>query len=657
MFKFLRISAVCLLALNLSCATAQRPISTSEPTAAPPSAVEVFKQAKADLSRRDIKAATAKFQSVISSAPKTELALQSMIELGDIQFQQSRWSEANQQYQRAFQQNLKSNSTAIAAQKSGQSLLNLERPQDALAIVDQALRFDFASPGTTVSLLRVRLQAVRKTSQSVEELRTLVQLHRRVENQSQKDDLRLQALGVAESRLSPQQLEDIVRDPGFDLVRPVALFRVGVAKFEQGQLSSARESLSEVVRLAPQTEIGERASEMLSQMEARERVNPRRVGAILPLSGRQARVAQRTLRGLQLGLGIYGGNRSGYELAVIDSAGNAAVARRGVETLVSDDNVIAIVGGMTSREAQAMATKAQEFGIPNFSLSQKSGLTQIGDYVFRHALTSETQVKQLVHEAIHNRGLKRFAILYSNDAYGKEFAHLFWDEVVRNGGAIRGARSYTPGATDFNSEIRALVGTAQVEARKHEYKLRMDEWKKNKTAAQRRNEPEDILPPIVDFDAVFIPDSARALGQIAPTLAYNEVRDVTLIGPNLWNTQATVERAGKLLKDPIFLDSILIGDPEFQSSSFYKDYISTFGEPPDDFDVIAYDTGLMIRRALDSGATTRPELQAALLRLGRVMGAFGEVTMTSQREVARPVTILTVSDGRIQKASAPRKQN
>jgi ABC-type branched-subunit amino acid transport system substrate-binding protein len=185
----------------------------------------------------------------------------------------------------------------------------------------------------------------------------------------------------------------------------------------------------------------------------------------------------------------------------------------------------------------------------------------------------------------------------------------------------------------------------------------MDEWKKNKAASQRRKEPQDILPPLVDFEAVFIPDSARALGQIAPTLAYNEVRDVTLIGPNLWNTPATVERAGKLLKDPIFLDSVLTWDPEFQSSTFYKDYLATFGEAPDDFDVIAYDTGLIVRRALDSGAATRPELQAALLRIGRMVGAFGEVTMTSQREVARPVTILTVSDGRIQKAPTARRQN
>lgn len=636
------------LFLLTSCAsTGQKPVS--EPALASQGASELFKQAKADLSRKDLRAASAKFQNVIAAAPGSELALQSHIELGDMLYQQERWQEANTQYQKAIQLNLRSPLTGVAGIKSAQALIAQEKVQDALAALDQGLRTDGLSNSAAVQGLRLRLQILKRTSSPVEEIKTLIHLYSRLENTSQKEEARVQALGLAESRLSTQQLEEIATDTKYDLVRPVVLFRLGTARFERGEFSSARRAFNDVILLAPQTEVAERSAELLQQLEARERVNPRRIGVVLPLTGKQQRVAQKTLRGLQLGLGIFGNNRSGYELAVIDSSGNPAVARRAVESLVAEDNVIGIVGGLTSKEAQAVASKAQEFGVPTFSLSQKAGLTEIGNYVFRNALTSEMQVKQLVHEAIHKRGLKRFALLYSNDAYGQEFAQLFWDEVIKNGGEIRGAQTYSPGDTDFNKPIRMLVGTAQTDARKQEYKLRLDDWKKNRPATQRRDEPEDILPPLVDFEAIFIPDTAKALGQIAPTLAYNEIKNITLIGPNLWNTNATVERAGKFLQDPIFLDSVLIADPEFQNSTFFKEYFSLYGENPDDFDVVAFDTGLILRRALDSGASSRADLQGSLLNLGRIQGAFGEMMVTPQREIARPVTMLTIKEGKIQR--------
>ena len=36
---------------------------------------------------------------------------------------------------------------------------------------------------------------------------------------------------------------------------------------------------------------------------------------------------------------------------------------------------------------------------------------------------------------------------------------LFWDEVIRQGGSVRGAEAYDPQQTDFARTIRKLVGT------------------------------------------------------------------------------------------------------------------------------------------------------------------------------------------------------
>jgi ABC-type branched-subunit amino acid transport system substrate-binding protein len=125
----------------------------------------------------------------------------------------------------------------------------------------------------------------------------------------------------------------------------------------------------------------------------------------------------------------------------MDSEGNPDNARRGVERLVKEDNVIAIIGSLLSKTAPAVAAKANELGVPTLALSQKAGVTEVGPSVFRNALTSEMQVRQLVKSAMEDLKLRRFAILYPNDPYGVEYANIFWDEVLARGGVITAAQT------------------------------------------------------------------------------------------------------------------------------------------------------------------------------------------------------------------------
>ena len=60
------------------------------------------------------------------------------------------------------------------------------------------------------------------------------------------------------------------------------------------------------------------------------------------------------------------------------------------------------------------------------------------------------------------------------------------------------------------------------------------------------------LPPYVDFDAVFIPDTHQAAGLIAPHLAFHEVRGVTLLGPSAWNHPGLLELGGRHVEGAVF---------------------------------------------------------------------------------------------------------
>src|SRR5690606_20620431 len=172
----------------------------------------------------------------------------------------------------------------------------------------------------------------------------------------------------------------------------------------------------------------------------------------LPLSGKYADIGRSVLNSIQLGLGVYDKNTD-IRLAVIDSEGKYLDARRAVEKLVIEDHVVAIIGSLQSKTATSISSKAQALGVPTIVLSQKSGITEIGDFIFRNALTGEMQVQYLVKTAMEKRGFKRFAILYPEDAYGTEYANLFWDAVLAAGGEIKAAQSYNPKETDFRASI------------------------------------------------------------------------------------------------------------------------------------------------------------------------------------------------------------
>ena len=56
--------------------------------------------------------------------------------------------------------------------------------------------------------------------------------------------------------------------------------------------------------------------------------------------------------------------------------------------------------------------------------------------------------------------------------------------------------------------------------------------------------PEDQEPqPIIDFEAIFIPDSPGKTGLIVPQLAYFDIKDVYLLGTNLWHSDALIKIA------------------------------------------------------------------------------------------------------------------
>lgn len=434
-----------------------------------------------------------------------------------------------------------------------------------------------------------------------------------------------------------------------DSFKSAAYFHLAKISLEEKNPDLARKYYSKSYNSLPQSELGLQAKVLLEQLETAKRVEPKTIGVVLPMTGKFSTVSKKTLRGIQVGLGLSDYNYSSFRLAVVDSEGNPESARRGVERLVKEDNVIAIIGSVLSKTSAAVAAKASELGVPSITLSQKSGVTETSQNVFRNSLTSEMQVRHLVKTAIEDLGIKRFAVLFPNDQYGAEFTNIFWDEVNARGGTITSAQTYSNKETDFRYVVQKLLGTYYIEDRADEYKYRLKEWSDSQPKKSVRNSPpDDLLPPVVDFDALFIPDNTKSLGQIAAMLSYNGVRGgVKLLGTNLWNVPGLAKRIPNWTKDIVFVDSFVSNDPAFQNSSFVKEYRNLFSEEPGIFEIQGYDSALMLRQLIINGATSRESLSSALAGVSEFPASLGKLSMSTDREVQRPLVLLTIDNNEI----------
>ncbi|WP_374034417.1 ABC transporter substrate-binding protein [Bdellovibrio bacteriovorus] len=483
------------------------------------------------------------------------------------------------------------------------------------------------------------------TADALGQLKSLVNQAVQAPSKADQESYRLKAIDIVENKLNEDQLEDVADESDFGFLRGHAMFRLGEISLDKKDTSDAKMYFNSVTEFVPGSDLALRAQEIILQLDSAKNVKSQTVGVVLPLSGRNAPVGQRALRGLEMGLGLHIPG-SGFQLAVMDSEGNPDSARRGVERLVKEDNVIAIVGSLLSKTAPAVAAKSDELGVPTIALSQRSGLTEVGPTVFRNSLTSGMQVRALVRTAMEDMGMKKFAVLYPNDPYGIEFTNIFWDEVLARGGEITAVQTYSVKETDFRLVVQRLVGTYFGEARQDEFNMRLKELQSSgKKHSVRQSNLENVLPPITDFDAIFIPDSARAMGQISAMLSYNDVRGVKLLGTNLWNTKDIAKRAGNFAQNLVFVDSMTPANQD--RSRFVNEYRSLYNEPPSLIEIQAYDAGLILRQLIAAGASSREELVQKLGQLNKFPGSLGSLSINAEREIERPVTALTIEKGEV----------
>jgi ABC-type branched-subunit amino acid transport system substrate-binding protein len=626
-----------MLALLYSAAAfagAQRP---RYPTKLSPEIRQRFNEANELYNGGNLDAADRAFAAFIADFEYNELTDEAKFKRGEIRFRRNRYGEALGYYRSAGDGIYNPKITPQVQLKGGLALYELKRYGEAIDIISGIRRQD-ASPALLARADSLGMLAARDAGW--EGKRTarfaLFLLDDYIDLGPYRDELRGKPHIVSYENVK-KFVDHWVNDPSITQEDIDALPRESYAKKPSGgyvlykealvqqrygNMKVANRLLKKFVHAYPKNEYHDRAKALLAETSVRTGAVGFKVGVILPLSGRYRVYGESVLHGIECALGIYKpceGPGTGIQIVVKDSRGSPASAVEAVKDLAEQD-VQAIIGPLLSATVAPAATESQRLGIPMISVSQRSGVASIGDFIFRNSVTSKSQVNSLVSYSARKKGIKRYFIFYPLNKKGEEFKRLFSDAVHSAGGKITASKGYYPKAQDLTGQIRDMRFQA--------------------------NQIDLTGAPSKNYEAIFLPGSPWAAAYIAPMLAMMGMENVRLLGTMRWNDPNLIKRGGKYLEGALFVQAFDKAGNNPRVLAFVDQYTRAYGSEPTLLEGLGYDSMKMLLNASAQGAHKRETIRDVLVNFDGFDGVTGRITFDETGDAKRMLTVMEVRHGK-----------
>jgi branched-chain amino acid transport system substrate-binding protein len=468
-----------------------------------------------------------------------------------------------------------------------------------------------------------------------------------------------QKLKAVIAQLDSQQILELLKDVDNEVLQGYLMFQLGLDYAMHEKYQEALTALDNFLNRFPEHPDVSLAEDLIKQIKENALLGRYTVGCLLPLSGPYQSVGYRALKGMELALDRFSNETQNPQVNVIvkDSGGSPDQTRIAMQELI-EEQVAAIIGPIIT--AEVAAAEAQKSKIPIITLTQKDNITSIGDYVFRNFITPEMQINSLVDYATLSLGLNRFAILYPDETYGITFMNLFWDRLIEDGAKVVGLEAYNPQNTDFANPIKKLVGLYYEipEDLKEAAELGADHEGDNRRLASADSEQsldqensalnqeqknEEEPEAIVDFDAIFIPDSPKTAGLIIPQLAFYDIKGVYLLGTNLWHSDELIKMATTYVQGAIMPDGFFAESSESVVQDFVKAFEEAYEEKPGFIEAVVYDSAMMVFRVLiKPDLHFKSELKNELLNLTDFSGVTGPTHFDENGEAQKQLYLLQI---------------
>jgi len=370
-------------------------------------------------------------------------------------------------------------------------------------------------------------------------------------------------------------------------------------------------------------EVVELVDDFFNRAEDRTQIDPRAIGVVLPLSGKNKQYGQRALMGIDLAFRKIndnvgdGDSLSGNNLKLVirDSKGLDSVGSHYIKDLIENKHVAMIIGGLFPHEAKGEYLEAKKYGVPFVSLSQiflskeekNSLLLEVPGSV-------ESQIDRLFSTDFLEKLGKKAAIMYPNSERGRAYINEFWRKSKLNDVLVTDALSYAEKTTDYREQVKNILGLKFERQRSEEYELLKEVHSLESKKSIRRLQ---TLKPQIDFDWIFIPSYPYEALQIIPSFNYFDAFNLNIIGSPSWRSQKLRRESGKLGR------IMFIGD-EGELDGFSENFYSVYKRKPSFIEARSYDSMQLVKQVLSHGEIeTREHILMSLSSIDELKGMTG----------------------------------
>ena len=346
-----------------------------------------------------------------------------------------------------------------------------------------------------------------------------------------------------------------------------------------------------------------------------------KIGGVLEMTGGSASFGISSKNGIDLALkkinekGVLGGKK--LSLVVADTKSEASEATNAMQKVISQDKVVAVIGPNQSSAviaAGAINNGSKVVDItpmgtnPDVTVDPKT--KQVKPYSFRTCFIDPFQGTVMASFASNELKVKKAAIYIDNTSdYAKGLAQFFKENFIKNGGQVVIEEAYLQKDTDFKSTLTKIK------------------------AAQ----PDFIYIPGYYQEVGLIVKQAREMGITVP-----------MAGGDGWDSAKLPEIAGKAALENTFFSSLYSPDDTSDlNKEFVAEYKKAYNTNPDVFAALAYDSTLLVAKAIeDAGSADPAKIAEAMAKIKGFKGVSGEVTFNEEHNPIKSAVIIEHKDGK-----------
>ena len=316
------------------------------------------------------------------------------------------------------------------------------------------------------------------------------------------------------------------------------------------------------------------------RIENSGRISLNDIGLVLPLSGDKASYGQKAVSGIDVGLKVLGLNDA-IKIHTKDSLDSPAQGAQAVLDLIREEKVSFIIGGLFPDAAKAEYLEARKYGVLYISLSQINlPKEEKNHHLIEVQGSIESQIETLLSDQMISKFGTRLGIIYPENEGGKAYADEIWRKATEKNIQVTSIATFPKNTHDYRDSAQLFLGLKHPRERTEELKILDDVYALEKSSIRRLQ----TLPPVLDFDWVFLATYPHEAIGLIPTLGYYDANRIKVVGGPSWVSKSLVKEQ-KNLGTLYFIGN----DPKDINQEMLNKFQEIYGKPAGLIEILALD--------------------------------------------------------------------